>query len=114
MNALIGIIHSAFVFLIVACGIIYPQCRTWSAWSIGMILWHSALSLLLANRPVLEAGRIAGHFVNALCLIFSVVALVGYAAGHEWCLLISLGAMLCASLVTYLIVTAVVFRQEAT
>lgn len=113
MKTFIPVIHVAVVVLAVLIGVLYPTCRTWSAWATGFTIWHAMLSFVLAARPVLEAGRIAGYASNALCLLASLVAVAGYAAGLNWCLVIAVGIGLFASVVTFIIVSAAPFKEAS-
>jgi hypothetical protein len=79
------VVAALFVLL---CGWVYPQAKAWSYLAGASCLVHLALALVVAVRPMTDAGRIAAwcwQGVSAL-LVMALLLPYGLGQGGGWLL----------------------------
>ena len=65
------------------CGWLYPAVLRWSYLAAGACVLHGVLSLVVAVRPMADAGKIAAWFWQGLSTLITAGLLLAYAFRQE-------------------------------
>ncbi|MEI6084442.1 MAG: hypothetical protein WCS70_09095 [Verrucomicrobiota bacterium] len=113
MKLALALIHGAVVILLTLTAFLYPATVEWATWGIGFSLWFGVLSFILAMRKLQIAAQIAGYCINGLAMLASLGALVGYAHGQKWWLIVAAGLAFVSGIVA-VIIAGKIFRPDPT
>ena len=64
------------------CGLVYPEAKVWSYLAAGSCGLHLALALVVALRPLLDAGKIAAWCWQGLSALLVAGLLLPYGLGQ--------------------------------
>jgi peptidoglycan/LPS O-acetylase OafA/YrhL len=78
MKIILTVVYALAAGLCVLAGWLFPNAGGWAVWAVAVLAVHLALGLVVAVRPLADAGRIAAWSWQGLSALGSVGLLLPY------------------------------------
>ena len=116
MKTILVAVYAIAALFALLCGMFYPVALRWALLEAGACLYYCGLSLVVAVRPMADAGRISAWSWHGLSVLFTTGLLLAYVLRQEagWFLaaaaLAGFGAI--ATLIFALVLKPIVVEQS--
>ncbi len=82
MKIILVAVYGVAALFALVCGLVYPEAKVWSYLAGGSCLMHLALALIVAMRPLVDAGKIAAWCWQGLSVLLVAALLLPFGLGH--------------------------------
>ena len=83
MKIILVAVYGVIAALLLLCGWIYPVAKVWSYLAAGSCGLHLGLALVVALRPLLDAGKIAAWCWQGLSALLVMALLLPFGLGQD-------------------------------
>jgi hypothetical protein len=107
MKIILTAVYALGAVLVLLCGLFYPAAVRWSYLGAGACGLYGVLSLIVAVRPMADAGKIAAWCWHGLSVLVTEGLLLGYLLGDAGAWFLAAVGMAFLSIVVTLVLCLV-------